>query len=136
MSDEVCLFEQVCELAEWAFSPRRRAAHRVLVAGPSLTRVPTISGWGRGRAVTQLEIGHYLNSRLLRAEILRWQARCEAPLGGRSVCSLRVAGPSQDQSCGAGGDGPVPAHEVLVPSRSTYTVLISSACSRLDCDKV
>lgn len=59
-----------------------------------------------------------------------------APLGGRSVCRLRVAGPSQDQSYGAGGDGSVPAHEVLVPSRVTYTVLIPSTCSRLDCDKV
>lgn len=75
--------------------PTAGAAHRALVPGQSLPRVPTISGWGRGSAVTQLEIGHYLNSRLLRAELRCFGGRLDArpgprvhaaPLGGRSVC--------------------------------------------------
>lgn len=73
----------------------------------SLVFPRSLGGGGAGEsAVTQLEIGHYLNSRLLRAEILQWHNRCEAwPRGscshsGRSVCSLRTLGLPRTRAAG------------------------------------
>lgn len=89
--------------------------------------------------MTQLEIGHYLNSRL--SELRFCCGRLDARPGpGPSRREIRVQPASGWAFTGPelrGGRGWARARtRGLGASRSTYTVLIPSACNRRDCNKV
>lgn len=118
----MCLTKSACSsrFVSWlsmGLLPTAGAQHTELLfqASPSLV-FPRSLGGGGGRAVTQLEIGHYLNSRLLRAEILRWQTKCEAwpagftqPLSEGDPCAAcEWLGLHRTRATGRAGTGPYP----------------------------